>query len=179
MLDARLPEDLVRMFFKTVELEVNYSYAVLPYISDLTEPLKKLLKRYDVKTSTKLLPNFLLISLSLSDNIPFFLRCRKLYPLSLSIRDTVRRLHVVESKAQSTIKDLTDIFGSRNLFVLSDRINVRTFRVSSFLGRPVLLRITSVCVLSIASLHILWLEDFDILHNFAISLYDACDFVRK
>ena len=47
------PEDLVRMFFENVEPERNFTYAVLPYINGLTEPLKRLLKRYDIKTTTK------------------------------------------------------------------------------------------------------------------------------
>ena len=59
--DAALsPEELVRVFFERVESSAN-GYAVLPYIRGLTEPLKRLLKRYDIKviskTSTDTQPN--------------------------------------------------------------------------------------------------------------------------
>ena len=47
------PEELVRMFFENVEPENNSSYAVLPYINGSTEPLKRLLKRYGIRTTTK------------------------------------------------------------------------------------------------------------------------------
>ncbi len=47
------PEELVRMFFENVEPESNSSYAVLPYINGSTEPLKRLLKRYGIRTTTK------------------------------------------------------------------------------------------------------------------------------
>jgi hypothetical protein len=49
------PEELVRMFFDVVEPKSNYNYAVLPYIKGLTEPLKRLLKPYDIRVTTKLL----------------------------------------------------------------------------------------------------------------------------
>ena len=41
------------MFFENVEPKNNSSYAVLPYIKCLTEPLKRLLKRHDIRTTTK------------------------------------------------------------------------------------------------------------------------------
>jgi hypothetical protein len=41
------------MFFENVEPENNSSYAVLPYINGSTEPLKRLLKRYGIRTTTK------------------------------------------------------------------------------------------------------------------------------
>ena len=47
------PEELVRMFFENVEPKNNSSYAVLPYINGITEPLKRLLKRHDIRTTTK------------------------------------------------------------------------------------------------------------------------------
>ena len=47
------PEELVRMFFENVEPKNNPSYAVLPYINGITEPLKRLLKRHDIRTTTK------------------------------------------------------------------------------------------------------------------------------
>jgi hypothetical protein len=47
------PEELVRTFFENVEPENNSSYAVLPYINGSTEPLKRLLKRYGIRTTTK------------------------------------------------------------------------------------------------------------------------------
>ena len=47
------PEALVRTFFENVEPENNSSYAVLPYINGSTEPLKRLLKRYGIRTTTK------------------------------------------------------------------------------------------------------------------------------
>ena len=50
-----LPEELVRMFFDNVEPKNNSSYAVLPYINGLTEPLKRLVKRHDIRTTTKTL----------------------------------------------------------------------------------------------------------------------------
>jgi hypothetical protein len=34
------PEELVRLFYDSVETKTNYNYAVLPYIKVLTEPLK-------------------------------------------------------------------------------------------------------------------------------------------
>ena len=42
------PEELVRMFFENVEPKNNSSYTVVPYINNLTEPLKRLLKRHDI-----------------------------------------------------------------------------------------------------------------------------------
>ena len=36
-----------------VEPKNNPSYAVLPYINGITEPLKRLLKRHDIRTTTK------------------------------------------------------------------------------------------------------------------------------
>ena len=48
------PEELVCVFFERVERNTN-EYAVLPYIRGLTEPLKRLLKRYDIKVISKLL----------------------------------------------------------------------------------------------------------------------------
>ena len=42
------PEELVRVFFESVEPSTK-EYAVLPYIRGLTEPLKRLLKHYDIK----------------------------------------------------------------------------------------------------------------------------------
>ena len=47
------PEDLVRMFFECVEPKLNCSYAVLPYIKGLTEPLKRLLKQHDIRVTSK------------------------------------------------------------------------------------------------------------------------------
>ena len=53
-------EELVRVFFESVEPSTK-EYAVLPYIRGLTEPLKRLLKHYDIKvifkTSTDTQPN--------------------------------------------------------------------------------------------------------------------------
>ena len=46
-------EELVRMFFENAEPESNSSYAVLPYINSSTEPLKRLLKCYSIRTTTK------------------------------------------------------------------------------------------------------------------------------
>ena len=46
-------EGLVRVFFKNVVPKNNSSYAVLLYINGLTEPLKRLLKRHDIRTTTK------------------------------------------------------------------------------------------------------------------------------
>jgi hypothetical protein len=46
------PEELVRTFFD-VEPDNNSSYAVLPYINGSKEPLKRLLKRYVIRTTTK------------------------------------------------------------------------------------------------------------------------------
>ena len=51
------PEDLVRMFFECVEPKLNCSYAVLPYIKGLTEPLKRLLKQHDIRVTSKPLSN--------------------------------------------------------------------------------------------------------------------------
>ena len=48
------PEELVCVFFERVGQNTN-ECAVLPYIRGLTEPLKRLLKRYDVKVISKLL----------------------------------------------------------------------------------------------------------------------------
>ena len=48
------PEELVCVFFERVEQNTN-EYAVLPYIRGLTELLKRLLKRYDIKVISKLL----------------------------------------------------------------------------------------------------------------------------
>ena len=46
------PEKLVRVFLERVEPNTN-ECTVLPYIKGLTEPLKRLLKRYDIKTISK------------------------------------------------------------------------------------------------------------------------------
>ena len=42
------PEELVRSFFDLVEPKTNRSYAVLPYIKGLTEPLRCILKPHDI-----------------------------------------------------------------------------------------------------------------------------------
>jgi hypothetical protein len=51
------PEELVRLFFDSVETKTNYNYAVLPYIKGtnrvVTEPLKRILKPYDIRVTTK------------------------------------------------------------------------------------------------------------------------------
>ena len=47
------PEELVCMFFENVEPKNKSRYTVLPYINGLTEPLKILLKRHDIRTTTK------------------------------------------------------------------------------------------------------------------------------
>ena len=49
---APSPEELVRVFFERVEPSAN-GYAVLSYIGGLTEPLTRLLKRYDIKVISK------------------------------------------------------------------------------------------------------------------------------
>ena len=51
----RLP---VCSLFENVESQNNSSYAVLPYINGSTEPLKRLLKRHDIRTTTKPLRTF-------------------------------------------------------------------------------------------------------------------------
>ncbi len=47
------PEELVRSFFELVEPKTNRSYAVLPYIKGLTEPLRRILKPHDIRVTTK------------------------------------------------------------------------------------------------------------------------------
>ncbi len=47
------PEELVRLFFELVEPKTNRSYAVLPYIKGLTEPLRRVLKPHDIRVTTK------------------------------------------------------------------------------------------------------------------------------
>ena len=47
------PEELVKEFFDHVETQFHYSYAVLPYIKGLTEPLKRLLKLHGIRVTTK------------------------------------------------------------------------------------------------------------------------------
>ena len=47
------PKNLYVCFSKMSNQKNNSSYAVLPYINDSTEPLKRLLKRYGIKTTTK------------------------------------------------------------------------------------------------------------------------------
>jgi hypothetical protein len=49
---ASSPEELVKEFFELVEPQSSYSYAVLPYIKGLTEPLKRILKPHDIRTTT-------------------------------------------------------------------------------------------------------------------------------
>ena len=46
------PEELVHEFFENAEPSTK-EYAVLPYIRGLTEPLKRLLKHYDIKVISK------------------------------------------------------------------------------------------------------------------------------
>ena len=52
------PEELVRLFFELVEPKTNRSYAVLPYIKGLTEPLRRILKPHTkiLKTGTPEMP---------------------------------------------------------------------------------------------------------------------------
>ena len=50
---ALSPEELVKEFFDLVEPPTNYSHAILPYIKDLTEPLKRLLKPHVIRVTTK------------------------------------------------------------------------------------------------------------------------------
>jgi hypothetical protein len=47
------PKERVRTFSANVELENNSSYAVFPYINGPRELLKRLLKRYGIRTTTK------------------------------------------------------------------------------------------------------------------------------
>lgn len=47
------PEELVREFFERVEPSPIAGFASLPYIKGLTEPLKRLLKSYDIRVATK------------------------------------------------------------------------------------------------------------------------------
>ena len=48
------PEELVREFFASVDpLTTSSGYAVLPYIKGLTEPLTRVLRKYDIKVSNK------------------------------------------------------------------------------------------------------------------------------
>ena len=47
------PEELVRSFFELVGPKTNRSYAVLPYIKRLTEPLRRILKPHDIRVTTK------------------------------------------------------------------------------------------------------------------------------
>jgi hypothetical protein len=55
MFEKRMPppEELVRSFFDLVGLKTNRSYAVLPYIKGLTEPLRRILKPHDIRVTTK------------------------------------------------------------------------------------------------------------------------------
>ena len=50
---ASSPEELVKEFFELVEPQSSYSYAVLPYIKGLIEPLKIILKPHDIRIATK------------------------------------------------------------------------------------------------------------------------------
>lgn len=48
------PEELVREFFASVDPPITSSrYAVLPCIKGLTEPLTRVLRKYDIKVSNK------------------------------------------------------------------------------------------------------------------------------
>ena len=48
------PEELVKTFFESVEHTRQHNgYAVLPYIKDLTEPLKRTLEKHDMKVFSK------------------------------------------------------------------------------------------------------------------------------
>ena len=55
MFENRMPplEQLVGSFFDLVEPKTNRSYAVLPYIKGLTEPLRRILKPHDIRVTTK------------------------------------------------------------------------------------------------------------------------------
>jgi hypothetical protein len=53
------PEELVREFFeRVVDWDTKVGYAVLPYIKGLTEPLKRLLKPYNIQATTKPIHTF-------------------------------------------------------------------------------------------------------------------------
>ena len=56
------PEELVGMFFKMVEpTESRKSFASLPYIKGVTEPLTRVLKKHDVTVNNNNNNNLLLI----------------------------------------------------------------------------------------------------------------------
>jgi len=47
------PEELVRMFFSWADPTNNQSFAVLPYIRGITEPLTRILKSHDICVTNK------------------------------------------------------------------------------------------------------------------------------
>ena len=50
---TRSPEELVRTFFESIErMPQHNSYAVLPYIKGITEPLQRTLSKFDIKVFT-------------------------------------------------------------------------------------------------------------------------------
>ena len=47
------PEELVRMFFSWADPTNSQSFAVLPYIRGITEPLTRILKSHDIRVTNK------------------------------------------------------------------------------------------------------------------------------
>ena len=90
------PEELVRLFFDSVETKTNYNYAVLPYIKGLTEPLKRILKPYDIRVTTKPLRTLEQIFPSTKDrpppedptNVVYQINCSDTVPLRINLTKT-------------------------------------------------------------------------------------------
>jgi hypothetical protein len=78
------PEELVREFFERVDPSTKVGYAVLPYIKGLTEPLKRLLRPYNIQATTK--PIHTLEQMLPSPNAPFTIRRTNKCDLSHKLR---------------------------------------------------------------------------------------------
>ena len=107
------PEDLVKEFFAVVDSEPN-SYAVLPYIKSLTEPLKRILKSYDICVTSKPVHALQHLFPSAKDRPPQEDQTNVIYKINCSgcswsyIGETGRALSTRRKKHKSIISNIAN-----------------------------------------------------------------------